>query len=229
AEVHRWLTEHGVPPDFHATIPLRYTHRMIGDTDVYFVANPDPRNVEVLATFRIAGREPELWWPDTGRTAPAIAFVEKDGVTSLPLRLEPSGSVFVVFRKSAAGADPIVSATCNGAILFPVKVTSAKIVIEKTSYGVLDDPKRTRDVKAKLQAIIDAGKTSFQVAQLAEEDDPAPGGLKTLMVDYTVGDKTLGATGQDPQTIDLVNVADKKPSLDLCRGEIWQSGNYVLK
>ena len=69
-----------------------------GETDVYFVANPEPREVEALCTFRVSGKRPELWWPDTGRIVPAAAYEMKDDCTSVPLRFDPSGSVFVVFR-----------------------------------------------------------------------------------------------------------------------------------
>jgi hypothetical protein len=52
-----------------------------------------------VCTFRVSGKQPELWWPDTGRTGLAAAYEMKEGGISVPLRLDPSGSVFVVFRK----------------------------------------------------------------------------------------------------------------------------------
>ena len=113
------LAERGVKPDFSATPVLRYTHRTIGDAEIYFVANPEPRDVEALASFRVAGKLPELWWPDSGRVERAVAFEVKDGLTTVPLRLEPSGSLFVVFRKSAAEMDPVVSVTRNGERVLP--------------------------------------------------------------------------------------------------------------
>ena len=113
------LGERGVMPDFTATPRLRYIHRSTGSAEIYFVANPEPHDVEAVATFRVTGQQPELWWPDTGRTAPAAAFQEHDGVTSVPLRFEPSGSVFVVFRQTATGAAPLVSVTRDGEELLP--------------------------------------------------------------------------------------------------------------
>jgi len=93
----------GVPPDFKATSNLRYIHKRLGDTDAYFVANPEAREVEAVCTFRVTGRQPELWWPDTGRTETAAAFSSKGDGTSVPLRLEPNGSVFVIFRNATGG------------------------------------------------------------------------------------------------------------------------------
>lgn len=88
----------GVPPDFASPAPLRYTHRREGDMDIYFVANPQAEEVTTMATFRISGRRPEFWWPDTGRVTSVGTWEPKDGRTRVPLKLEPHGSVFVVFR-----------------------------------------------------------------------------------------------------------------------------------
>ena len=87
-----------VPPDFASPVPLRYTHRREGDMDIYFVANPQAEEATTTATFRVSGRRPEFWWPDTGRITSATIWESKDKRTSLPLKLEPHGSVFIVFR-----------------------------------------------------------------------------------------------------------------------------------
>ena len=97
----RVLSQGGVPPDFKASSRLRYIHKRLAETDLYFVANPEPREVEALCTFRVSGKRPELWWPDTGRTQSAATYDMQQDCTSLPLRLDPSGSVFVVFRQAA--------------------------------------------------------------------------------------------------------------------------------
>lgn len=103
----RVLAKLDVPPDFHATVPLNYIHKHIDGTDVYFVANPEPREVEALCTFRVGDRQPELWWPDTGRVGPAAAFETTGSGISVPLRLDPSGSVFVVFRPTPGAPPPV--------------------------------------------------------------------------------------------------------------------------
>ena len=50
------------------------------------------------ATFRVTGKAPELWHAETGKTEPA-SYKIADGRTTVPLHLEPWGTVFVVFRK----------------------------------------------------------------------------------------------------------------------------------
>jgi hypothetical protein len=100
-------------PDF-AGEGLRSIHRRSGDTDIYFVASDQPKSIGTVCSFRVAGRRPELWQPETGRIAPAAAWEEADGVTRIPLMLEPCGSVFVMFRSRVAPAERLVSVTRNG-------------------------------------------------------------------------------------------------------------------
>ncbi len=92
-------------PDFEYTKPqsdteVLFVHRKLGDGDLYYVDNRQDRNEELDATFRITGKEAELWHADTGVTEPA-SFRIADGRTTVPLHLEPWGTVFVVFRKPA--------------------------------------------------------------------------------------------------------------------------------
>jgi hypothetical protein len=112
--VHQWLAKEGVAPDFRADRPLRYIHRRIGEADAYFVANGSTEACATICSFRIAGKQPELWHPESGSVAPLAAYEEKDGRTLVPLRLGPTESVFIVFRRPAKAANRLVSATRDG-------------------------------------------------------------------------------------------------------------------
>jgi hypothetical protein len=78
-----------------------WIHRQAGDVDIYFVANQKERTEDVMTSFRVGGKEAELWHPDTGLIEPAEYRIE-DGRTTVPLHLDPDGSVFVVFRQKAS-------------------------------------------------------------------------------------------------------------------------------
>ena len=111
----QWLAQQGVPPDFQAGRPLRYIHRRLPDADVYFVANGGPESFETACYFRVTGKQPELWHPETGRITPLVAYEERQGRTRVPLHFGPVESVFVVFRHAAAGpAERVVSVTRDG-------------------------------------------------------------------------------------------------------------------
>jgi hypothetical protein len=92
-----------VAPDFEYTKPeadarLEFVHRKVSDGEIYFVDNRSDRNESLDATFRVSGKEPELWYAESGKTKPA-SFTTAAGRTTVPLKLEPWGTVFVIFRK----------------------------------------------------------------------------------------------------------------------------------
>jgi hypothetical protein len=87
---------------------------------------------------------------------------------------------------------------------------AVKVQVEKARYGVLDDPKRTRDVRDKLQRLLDAGESSFPVSRMAEGDDPALMVVKTLEVEYSVDGKHMSASGTDPEVMELAPFAAEK-------------------
>jgi hypothetical protein len=115
------LSDDGVPPDFSAQpdrFPdsIRYIHKVIGQNDLYFVANKYPQPVEAVCAFRVQGKRAELWRPDSGRSERPAVYDQSGGTTRLPLHFDPYGSVFVLFRADARPEpERIISITRNGA------------------------------------------------------------------------------------------------------------------
>jgi hypothetical protein len=106
------LVRDGVDPDFNcfqgtqgsgqyvmSTTTVDYIHRADGNADIYFVAIRTNSWTDASCVFRVADKAPELWDPVSGVITPARSFTRSGGLTSLPLRFAPYGSVFVVFRK----------------------------------------------------------------------------------------------------------------------------------
>jgi hypothetical protein len=198
------LQQNGVQPDFVCSQPWRFIHRSTGDAEIYFVANGQPFETTATCAFRVSGRVPELWSPETGLLERGGVHEEKDGVTRVALTLGPSGSVFVVFRERAEGADPIMQVRRAGKILLSAAPQpQPKITVRQARYGILDDPQRTRDVTAKVQVKADVFDLSFPVTAMAEGDDPALNVLKTLVVDYSIDGQSFTAKGRDGDTIRL--------------------------
>ncbi len=92
------LAKMNVAPDFESDIPLRYIHRVDGDTEIYFVSNPQNLPITTKAVFRTAGKQPELWNPVTGTTRTLPEYVERNGRTTIPMEFAPSQSFFVILR-----------------------------------------------------------------------------------------------------------------------------------
>ncbi len=100
--------------DFRSSTGLLYTHRRIGETDIYFVTNPQPKEIAATTAYRVGEKIPELWWPESGRMEQATVYETVGGTVQVPLSLPAHGSVFVVFRRSATDANRIVMLKCNG-------------------------------------------------------------------------------------------------------------------
>jgi (4-O-methyl)-D-glucuronate---lignin esterase len=88
---------------------IEWTHRRGADWDLYFLSNPSPAARRVEVSFRVAGRVPEIWHADTGRTETLALWREAGGCTHVPLQLDPGGSLFVLFARRAPGAAPFVA------------------------------------------------------------------------------------------------------------------------
>ncbi len=92
-----------------ADVRLEFVHRKLSDGDIYFVVNHNDRSETIDAGFRVVGRQPELWHADTGKSE-AVSFTIANGRTTVPLKLDPWGSVFVVFSKPTSKTQEIVPA-----------------------------------------------------------------------------------------------------------------------
>lgn len=113
-----------VPPDFESSDPLRFTHRRVGNTDIYFVANPKAEGLTTTAAFRAGDKAPELWWPESGLIERPSVYDLDRGRVRLPLTFDPHGSVFVVFRDRAApAAERIVSVRQDGREVLGTRLT----------------------------------------------------------------------------------------------------------
>ena len=191
------------PADFTASVKLNWIHRQVGDTDIYFVANESAAAVEAKMRFSSQRfRSGILWNPQTGEMSPVADYQKSEDGISLQLRLDASGSTFVVFNPKGKPFDPVTSFTRDGEPVVPLTRTPV-IKIQKATYGVPGDASRTREVRAKVQAMTDRGENNFKVAKLAEGDDPAYNTVKTLEVAYTIDDQKFTLSGQDPEMINL--------------------------
>lgn len=116
------LSSEGIAPDFtyesrKEGALIDYIHRTTGKEEIYYVVNRNERPEFIHASFRVEGKRPELWNPETGSVTDQVVYDSAGGCTSVPLFLEPFGSVFVVFRKQAAAH--YTELAVDGNSLFP--------------------------------------------------------------------------------------------------------------
>ncbi len=147
----------GIGPDFqfHAAdeTELDFIHRRVGESHVYFVSNQTPRWANADCEFRVRGRAPELWLPETGEIRPLVVYRDAPQGTVVPLRLPPSGSVFVVFRRQArepyvvlVGGRPDVCQVSRGG-----QNTAKLLAFEGGTYTLKTD--QGKKIRAEVKAV----------------------------------------------------------------------------
>ncbi|MFO0984724.1 MAG: glycosyl hydrolase [Planctomycetota bacterium] len=199
------LAELDVPPDCEFTAApgtpaMSFIHRLLGNTDIYFVATAAARPQLVSCTFRVTGKVPELWHPDTGAIETAPVWSAQDGRTTVPIVFDPAGSVFVVFRQSAAHVDHLVAMHAPGLPprLLPIEIKSAV-------YEAIDGAGGA-DVTAKVVELCRAGEVSIP-ANNATFGDTAVNHVKRLRVDYLLGGQPLSRHADENGALELTDAS----------------------
>ncbi len=119
-----------VEPDFVSSGKIRYQHRKLPDRDIYFISNRTGEKITDTCRFRDGTSQAELWNPLSGEIKKNENITTYDKGVTLPVVLEPYGSIFVVFYeeegKRAVKSGPVADFTKKNEIIDikgPWKVT----------------------------------------------------------------------------------------------------------
>ncbi len=185
---------HGTGTDTH----LAYVHRIAADADIYFVSNQRHQFDSAECTFRVSGKIPELWHPDTGTMEAAPIWNTHDGRTTVTLNFEPAGSVFVIFRQANQATDHIVAAS---GIFTNKSPAPPNLIISKAVYTATDGTGEM-DVTKKISELIREGLPVVANNDLLGHD-PAVDHEKELRVDYALDGKPSKATVRENEMLPL--------------------------
>lgn len=91
----------GNTPDatFAGAEDVKFAHLTRNDCDIFFVSNQTEKPTDFVAQLRITGRRPELWTPTDGSVRALRSFSQDANLTSIPMRLAPNESAFIVFKE----------------------------------------------------------------------------------------------------------------------------------
>jgi hypothetical protein len=183
--------------------------------------------------FRVAGKRPEFWRADTGQIEFAPVYSEDGTRTTVPLRMGPAESVFVVFRKPVSG--PMVDM---------VRLVGDEEVVAK--------PPAIRILKARYEAADGRGADVTEiVAQLVKDGtfeipatngmfgDPVVNVVKRLVVEYERDGKPMSQTVAENETLSLIEIPKSPagpPKYEFgydAAGRLtltpWTAGNYLVR
>lgn len=80
---------------------ILYVHRQTADSDIYWLDNRSNDANEAQISFRVTGKTPLLWNPETGRTT-KVSYRIAGGRTIIPLKFDSWQAWFIVFSGKAA-------------------------------------------------------------------------------------------------------------------------------
>jgi hypothetical protein len=200
-------------PDFSSETgiaeKLNYIHRIVDDTDIYFVANSQKESCEEMCHFRVSGKQPELWNPETGEINEAVVWQENsNGTTSIPIQFESEGSVFVIFRKPFTASEHIVKTTME---LIKRKEKFVDLKIIKAEYGAFL-PEGLVDVTEGVSKNVRNGKLNIRAGTHLSSVDPAEGYIKELRIEYEAEGqrREVQIIEGEPLNIDAGNTGELK-------------------
>jgi hypothetical protein len=123
------LASLGVEPDVEYGHPLdgslAWLHRRTDDAEIYYLASQYDRPDTFEVRFRVAGKAPEIWHPDTGLTEPAAYGTDGDRTTAR-VPMAERDAVFVVFRRPTSSPSrtlPLQTRTTLATVEGPWEVT----------------------------------------------------------------------------------------------------------
>ncbi|GGG75327.1 hypothetical protein GCM10007415_03730 [Parapedobacter pyrenivorans] len=102
------LDRAGVMPDVRLdeSAPITFIHRTLPGGDIYFISNQSDKKVRVTPTFRVTGKQPELWDAVHGSLRDLPEFDDDGYGTAVPLELDGYESAFVIFRNATTHSLP---------------------------------------------------------------------------------------------------------------------------
>ncbi|HPT21097.1 MAG TPA: glycosyl hydrolase [Bacteroidales bacterium] len=228
------LTSLKITPDFEYTRPqknteLLFVHRKLDNTDLYWINNRNKQVEELDATFRIKGKIPEIWHPETGKIEQASYNITA-GRTTVSLKLEPNDAIFVVFRQKAKSSFlklPKPSETLLSTLVGPWNISfqpnrgaPAQIVLDKlTSWSENADQgvkyfsgtgTYTKTIQAPADWFRENSRTWIDL-----------GSVKNI-AEVIVNGKSLGIVWKTPFRVDVTDVLKQgENTLEIKVTDLW--------
>ena len=157
----------GYTPDFiveRASVDssqVMVLHRHTLSSEIYYISNQSSRHQDLSVSFRITGMQPELWQAENGCVAAAPVWEQENGKTRVDLGLKGIQTVFVVFRKEAAGG---------------THITSVSAADSSTTVTVNDLGKPVLRTSSPLNVVVTYSDGSRRKVETAVANSAEPGG-----------------------------------------------------
>ena len=233
SDVEKSLASLGVQPDFsfagaQADAELPFVHRKVDDQDSYFILNRKNRPEKFEARFRVTGKAPELWRPETGRVE-ALSYRIEGGETIVPLSLEAEEAVHIVFRHSAPASTHTVA---DAALKEVGKVDAGWKIAFQPNRGApasitmasLVPLNEYKDAGVKYYSGIATYSTAFSAPKNWKKGQPLTLDLGDVreVAEVSINGQNVGYAWHAPYRVDVSNaVKPGRNSVQVRVGNLW--------
>lgn len=211
--VEAMLKEMSIQPDVDvsgAKSKVLYIHRQTADTDLYWLDNRSENPNEATVSFRVTGKVPELWNPQTGKTS-TVSYQIKDGRTIVSLKFESWEAYFIVFRDKATVASYIKPAitespVANVASVWTVNFQEGRGAPQKATFTTLSSLTEHADPGVKYFSGTAAYDNTFDMPTVTKNASYILdlGEVKNI-AEVIVNGKNVGTVWKKPFRIDITD------------------------
>jgi hypothetical protein len=210
------LSEMGISKDVNisgAKSKVLYVHRQTADrdggpSDLYWLDNRSDNPNEATISFRVTGKVPERWFPETGKTE-KVSYQIKDGRTTVPLKFESWEAYFIVFRDKSTVASytkPVVteSSVANLSGVWKVNFQQERGAPQQATFNTLASLTENADPGIKYFSGTAAYDNTFDVPKVTKTASYILdlGEVKNI-AEVVVNGKTVGTVWKKPFRIDI--------------------------
>jgi len=192
---------------------IHYGHRTMKNAEIYFVSNQTNKTQIITPEFRVKGLHPELWEATIGSIRVLPAYEQHENMTTVPLKLAPYESIFVVFREKKVKAsvqgveanypDPVVLAGLKGpwTVQFDASMGGPA---EPIVFDTLQDWTTSKDARVKYYSGTAVYNCNFNLDQLPEvKQGRVDLGNLTAMAKVWVNGTYVGGVWTPPYQLDI--------------------------
>ncbi|MDD3039356.1 glycosyl hydrolase [Bacteroides sp.] len=191
--------------------PVLFIHRRTSEGDFYFLSNQSEQTISFDATFRTSSKTPELWNPLTQDMRFLPEYTEKNGLTTVPLKLEPLESSFIVFRektgKKMSGSnypqtDVLINVDTPWTVSFDKKARGPEEVV---TFNSLTDWKEAEDARIKYYSGTAIYSNTFNLENLPKKQLYIDLGKVMVMAKVYINDQYAGGVWTYPYQLNITD------------------------
>jgi hypothetical protein len=193
---------------------ILYVHRNTGDGDIYWLNNRSENVNEAEISFRVTGKAPELWNPQTG-TVEKVSYQIKEGRTYIPLKFESWDAYFIVFKENTTVLSYVKPTLTESAVAqiggtWNVRFQEGRGAPQSASFTQLSSLSENADAGIKYFSGITTYANNFSLPNLDKKNRYVIdlGDVKNI-AEVEVNGKNLGTVWKKPFRLDITEALKK--------------------